>query len=538
MKIFIFILLSLFCKASLALSASDQKKREIIESLAEGFDGKKIFYRWQSKQSGDNLLAQGEFTDGLYKYFMGMEIDILTSAAGHGVYVSENPYDSAIFLPVKDEGSLIQVEVDRKGSYIDLEDSRTRRLLKKHKITDKDVFRLNPRVAVKYTSTWWALKGQEGVRFRPFTGRGLGTQGILNAYTVLAGEDDQAMKVFKDSLDRNRSFSANPVEIQELKKEALALLGLDKDLSQNLIDDWIVRVIASDSHFAPRAPSRLAKMVLKTEWNKILKLNLTYGQEKRLLSFLKNDTTRRLELIEERLLRTRDPGEFLSWLEFVFKGRKAGDIRWLITNKTLQLFLRLNPSPSQMERAQKMIGGDRIKRVFLEHKLVSAKSSDEFLSLAKKPIFPFDRFSNHSLILGDVIPGVKVLDAFLALNPNDKQIEKLLRLVPSDHADIIVYLVEKTHRVGPFVSLLTALSKTDKGRITESRILSNSLRNKARKLARVESPSLSSRRKAILQRALEPFHIDLWPGEKPPGPLFQSSTKMLNCLKKNLWAFP
>lgn len=169
---------------------ADQRKR--IEQAADVMPEDVIMYRWQSKASGEKLLAEQTFTDKLYDYFMGMVTDGAHFAAGRGIYAAENPHSSSQFVRGTDEGSLIEVRIAKGTRYLDMEDSKTLQRLAKLGISPQDVLNgePEPRVAVKYNteSKWWVLKGQEGISFQPFDGSKLKALYLINTYSRLNGE--------------------------------------------------------------------------------------------------------------------------------------------------------------------------------------------------------------------------------------------------------------------------------------------------------------------------------------------------------------
>ena len=146
---------------SSALAMSDREKREFIENLVKPFKEKRVFYRWQPKRISKKLIKAGEMTPQLYKHFISKN----DSYAGGGLYVSEDITSSMIY-----GNSFIQVEVEPGYRYLDLLDIKIQEKLKAAGITNRDIYRLNPGVAVKDIKErypYWVLKGQEGVRFKP-----------------------------------------------------------------------------------------------------------------------------------------------------------------------------------------------------------------------------------------------------------------------------------------------------------------------------------------------------------------------------------
>jgi hypothetical protein len=165
------------------------KKLALIQSIASPLPDTVAMFRWQSKTSGNKLLQEQTFSDKLYSYFMSMKVDSDHFAAGRGVYASENPHSSSRFVRGDDEGSLIEVQIEKGTPFIDLTDPATLVKLKAAGITQEDVLWGDPPVAVKYEKNekWWVLKGQKGVSFSVFDGSGLKPAYMLNIYEKIVG---------------------------------------------------------------------------------------------------------------------------------------------------------------------------------------------------------------------------------------------------------------------------------------------------------------------------------------------------------------
>lgn len=158
------VLLLFFCYFSSA-KLSDEQKIKFIERIAKKFPKTRTFYRWQSETARTNMLQAGEFTSTLYAYFMGMEPDPLRLRAGVGVYVSDDIASSSAFGL-----KLMKVEVEKGAPYLDLSKLGVKFNLRTNGISNEDVYRLNPKIAIKYENVtgggWWVLKGAEGVKFK------------------------------------------------------------------------------------------------------------------------------------------------------------------------------------------------------------------------------------------------------------------------------------------------------------------------------------------------------------------------------------
>ena len=155
-------------------SLSPAEKIKYIEKIATSFSKKRTFYRWQSESSKEGLLRSGTITPNLYNYFIRKKPEA-EGRVGRGIYVAEDMYSSSNFGK-----TVIEVEVTPDVKYIDLTDKKVFEALKAKGIDRKDISKLNPNIAVKYTdftegvyknnnSGWWVLKAKEGVAFKPFS---------------------------------------------------------------------------------------------------------------------------------------------------------------------------------------------------------------------------------------------------------------------------------------------------------------------------------------------------------------------------------
>ncbi|MDE0092446.1 MAG: hypothetical protein OXN83_04070 [Oligoflexia bacterium] len=165
---------------SLALAEmSDEQKRSFIESLAETSQEKRVFYRWQSKKVANNLLRAGEMTPQLYEHFMRKN----DPWAGAGIYVAEDISSSSQF-----GNTLIQVELEPGYKYLDLLDEKVVKKLEAKGLSIEDVYRLNPRVAVrdiKERKPYWTLKKREGLKFQPVSIENLSIASSRDMRTIL-----------------------------------------------------------------------------------------------------------------------------------------------------------------------------------------------------------------------------------------------------------------------------------------------------------------------------------------------------------------
>ena len=164
--------------------------------LASPLPEERVFYRWQSKKSGDTLLHAGQITDDLHRYFMGMTVDRQNFLAGQGIYIADNPSSSHQYARGEDAGSLIEVHVSKGTPYLDLTNDETMRNMNKMGLTAKQIYELNPPLAIKYSSTngYWVLKGQTGIKFSAFDPDRLPPKELVQHYEFL--QSIKAKKIF------------------------------------------------------------------------------------------------------------------------------------------------------------------------------------------------------------------------------------------------------------------------------------------------------------------------------------------------------
>ena len=162
--ILLYSLCLLFYSVSFA-ELSDKEKRAFIEELARPFPERRVFYRWQSEISRRTLMREKVLTEKRFKYFMNIRDDVW---AGPGLYAAEDLHSSTYA-----GDTIMQIEVGTEMKYIDLTDSNTLRKLKKKGITRKDVYKLNPKIAVrtKFQSIEWVFKARKGLTFQAFSSK-------------------------------------------------------------------------------------------------------------------------------------------------------------------------------------------------------------------------------------------------------------------------------------------------------------------------------------------------------------------------------
>ena len=224
---FLFLCLLLSCSALVqALQMSDETARVFLESLAKPLKERRVFYRWQKEIVRDNLLEAGEMTPELYQQFMKDS----ESWAGPGIYVADDIVSSADFGP-----SIIQVEVEPGVKYLNLQDEEIQKQLKSMGLSNEDVYRLNPKVAVNYVNpnpgeqrSWLVLKQQEGIKFKPFSTKDVNLEDLADIYTLYIERESLRKTIKKEVLKRAKkdlsSVVASPfIDVLEERYSETAL---------------------------------------------------------------------------------------------------------------------------------------------------------------------------------------------------------------------------------------------------------------------------------------------------------------------------
>lgn len=187
-------------KATLTAASSAEEKRAFLLSLATPSSEKKLLYRWQTKKSGDALVAAGTFTDNLHSYFMNMPENDDYLKGGRGIYIAEGPYSGSAFSRGGDGGSLILVEIEKGMPTLDLTDAVILKTIEEHGISLREAHNLDPPVAVKYEKgkDWWVIKRQEGVKFTAFDGSNISMEDHLGRFPELANR--RAKRIYAEAV--------------------------------------------------------------------------------------------------------------------------------------------------------------------------------------------------------------------------------------------------------------------------------------------------------------------------------------------------
>ena len=243
---------------------SDQEKRDFIESLAEPSKEKKVFYRWQFETSRRTFLEAGEMTSQLYEYLMNRNRTY--NNVGGGLYIAEDISSSS-----SAGTTLIQVEVGPGYKFLNLSDATVLRKLKEKNITIRDVYRLDPKVAVRdlASDTWWALKGQGDIKFKPFNSQKIDLDTLTTNYDKIKGKAQREFfksAISKDILRRAKKdslvFESPFVEIVE---EAYGRKYVEKSIRNHIASRPPVKTFSEGTKIL----KNVGRYLSKTEVSKI-----------------------------------------------------------------------------------------------------------------------------------------------------------------------------------------------------------------------------------------------------------------------------
>ncbi|MBS1963735.1 MAG: hypothetical protein JST04_16110 [Bdellovibrionales bacterium] len=251
------IAIALLLAASVVVGGSAEaaltpdQARAVYASLAKRFPKRKVFYRWQSRTSGLNLVRAETFTGKIYDYFMDMPFNSNTMHGGRGLYVAETLYTSSRFIRGNAEGSLIEVVIDEGTPFIDLEDPATMEKLKAAGLTGspRELGELEPKYVIRYRQSdvnrtmrdWWVIKSPRGVHLQRFNPNRFTNEELRDIYDKIGkyGDSDDVRV-------------ARQVLVSRLTDEQRSALGWKKTYFYK-IDDVIK--FAVDPVVAGRAPT-------------------------------------------------------------------------------------------------------------------------------------------------------------------------------------------------------------------------------------------------------------------------------------------
>ena len=349
----------------------------------------------------ENLLATKKYTEELYNYYMGMEIDMLHFAAGRGVYISENPYDSAEFIRGGDEGSLIRVEIDPKMKYIDMTDPEVVSALDKHGISPRDVYVLDPKITVKYTETWWVVKKREGVRFVPFTGKEFNIPEIKKIYSRIS--EPKAKEVFVERILSNPTKNQDEIFLKNAKKV--------KDIMKSMVPD---------NDFVSKGDPRLW-LIDQIKTNKIegyAIFNLLQNRKAGSLRSYPEDLAEALARnIKWRsgLDNAKSPDDFIKILSSAPMDKSKLAFRFAFQEKLLK-FLYLNPPQSKLEAVMEFIEPSKRAEI-IKKSIQHSRNSDPFI----KTLLDYSIKKELTSVFRDIVEKHFDIDYFLNLKPFAKQ---------------------------------------------------------------------------------------------------------------------
>ncbi len=308
--------------ATPAHAIDPEQARKVYRGLAKTFGQRKIFYRWQSRASGLNLLRSVTFDEKLQKYFMEMKFNPGTMHGGRGIYAAETLYTSSRFIRGNAEGSLIEIVVEAGTPYIDLEDPEVMRKLQAAGLTGSsaELAELEPSLIVRYRQAnvnaakdWWVIKSPRGVRFQRFNSNRFTLDELRTIYEKIARYGD-----------RDDIRIARQVLVSRLTDEQRSQLGWKKSYFHD-IGTVITKAVAPIREGrTPTAEDRrfFAEMVERSDEtaDQLAKYTLTNSRFIEHPDWTEAGLTKLMESFFLRRLKA-GPNWGKSWLEFFARNR-------------------------------------------------------------------------------------------------------------------------------------------------------------------------------------------------------------------------
>ena len=141
-----------------------------LDEFARPLPADRVFYRWQSTTSGENLAKLGTLNAATNAHFMNMKDSV---TAGAGVYFAGSELSSSEYLPATG-GNLLEVRIPKGTMILDLNDPAT---LKALRLADVDLEALyagahaSDGFVIKYTADWYVAKNMtDRMHFRMYPG--------------------------------------------------------------------------------------------------------------------------------------------------------------------------------------------------------------------------------------------------------------------------------------------------------------------------------------------------------------------------------
>lgn len=235
LRFWILAFVALGC-ADFAIAIDRKKYDEAVRALAKPLEEDRVFYRWQSTKSGENLDRVGKMTRDLDRYFMNLKQDI---AAGPGIYMAGNPFSSSAYLP-RQGGNLLEIRIPKGTAILDVTDRTVIQKLKSMGLSPDRLSngKISESVLILYSSDWYVGKNLKGrAEFELFPGKHHTVDGVYKLYNRVQSDRRAQSQMFSQIVGRR------PDIIEELARDPK--LG-DTLAARALSGDQIVELIRSE----------------------------------------------------------------------------------------------------------------------------------------------------------------------------------------------------------------------------------------------------------------------------------------------------
>ena len=450
---FLLLFLLFIFTNSVFAELSDQKKRELIESLAKPLEKPQTFYHWHTDITFlQRLVKDGKMTSRSYEYLIASQHDQGAAGLGVGESISDTfhfssksmEFDGEKFFGY-DDAILVEVTLDKGYPVLDLSDPEIKMELEQRGISVDEAAHLNPKVAVtgqpnRANDSIWVLKKQQGVKFKAFTSEGKSLKELSEAYYEIMKSSVDA-KLRSNFKGQPEYFFKNAITkhiLEAAKKDSTVWeTSLVDILEEKYGREYVIRAV--NRHMASRPPVQTFDEGL----------NILRGTSQ----YLSTDETEKIARQTKRFP-TPSFSSLIDFLESAGKHLSKADIKKAVEEVPIR---SMAEGLVVLKSENKYLSGDDIKSIIVD-KIPIASIKQGFVLLAQ---FLIDR---NTATLSDLLSSsdkLKVIEKMVnaPITSVDEAIQLLSKLNLRQLSDVDRYkVVENT----PFKSVDEAIKFFEK----------------------------------------------------------------------------
>ena len=272
MKVAIITILSalfFFSEFSFSVNLTPEQIK-LIESLAPPLEETVTFYRWEwGESNAKKNIEAGGITPEHYQTLQSKKRGV---ASGKGLYLAESIYSAS---QLNLSTALIEVEVEKGVRILDIEANID--TLERAGITIEDIYSDSEMKNIlisdfrEKVDDWWVLKGETGVKFKPFSIQKTSLTDLLMAKTL--------------NLSKNK-YPFNSLDLDShIKQRVKESLGA----SVNNLEDAVSNFYLGKPYFSPKEQEQALNLVLKNVRNMEDSISLFKPPEMNIRSKLKQN---------------------------------------------------------------------------------------------------------------------------------------------------------------------------------------------------------------------------------------------------------